>query len=149
MIYADFEVFHDASAEDQVGKTIAKQHEVASTCYLAKARGGYEVPKKHRIHLDRCRQDGFNVLERFLRNLLELAAQNCQCCGAAFGAGDYEGCFNRHETGEYLAALCSSCNVAVRRRKLIPIFFHNGGGYDFHFLVRAIAHLKQEQPRGA
>ena len=44
-----------------------------------------------------------------------------------------------------MAALCSPCNAAIRRRKLIPVFFHNGGGYDFHFLVRAIAHLKQEQ----
>ena len=174
VIYADLVVFHDAPAEGQVGKTIAKQHEAASTCYLAKARGGYEVPKKHRIHLDRCRlQDGpFDVLERFLRNLLELAedhlrwcrdvnvaptfkpgeeeafhaAQNCQCCGAAFGLETMKVLHHRHGTGEYLAALCSPCNVAVRRRKLIPIFFHNRGGYDFHFLVRAIAHLKQEQP---
>ena len=173
VIYADLEVFHDAPAEDLVGKTIAKQHEAASTCYLAKARGGYEVPKKHRMHLDRCRlQDGpFDVLERFLRNLLELAedhlhwcrdvnvaptfkpgeeeayraAQNCQCCGAAFGLETMKVLHHRHGTGEYLAALCSACKVAIRRRKLIPVFFHNGGGYDFHFLVRAIAHLKQEQ----
>ena len=174
VIYADLEVFHDAPAEELVGKTIAKQHEAASTCYLAKARGGYEVPKKHRMHLDRCRlQDGpFDVLERFLRNLLELAedhlhwcrdvnvaptfkpgeeaayhaAQNCQCCGAAFGFETMKVLHHRHGTGEYLAALCSACNVAIRRRKLIPVFFHNGGGYDFHFLVRAIAHLKQEHP---
>ena len=32
-----------------------------------------------------------------------------------------------------------SCNIAAQTPKTIPVVFHNGGGYDFHFLLRYIA----------
>ena len=44
-----------------------------------------------------------------------------------------------HGTGRYLGALCHSCNIAAQTPKTIPAVFHNGGGYDFHFLLRYIA----------
>ena len=44
-----------------------------------------------------------------------------------------------HGTGQYLGALCHSCNIAAQTPKTIPVVFHNGGGYDFHFLLRYIA----------
>ena len=42
-----------------------------------------------------------------------------------------------HGTGQYLGALCHSCNIAAQTPKTIPVVFHNGGGYDFHFLLRS------------
>ena len=29
---------------------------------------------------------------------------------------------------------------------MIPVYFHNGGGFDFYFLIRCIAHLRQQEP---
>ena len=37
------------------------------------------------------------------------------------------------------SSLCHSCNIAAQTPKTIPVVFHNGGGYDFHFLLRYIA----------
>ena len=39
----------------------------------------------------------------------------------------------------YLGALCHSCNIAAQTPKTIPVLLSNGGGYDFHFLLRYIA----------
>ena len=55
------------------------------------------------------------------------AATHCRECLASF------------ETAEKLGALCHSCNIAAQTPKTIPVVFHNGGGYDFHFLLRYIA----------
>ena len=174
VVTADFEVFQENALKDQDGNVIAKQHEVASTCYLAKGRCGYEVPEKHLLRLDRCKMEDrpFDVITRFLRNLLDLAfdhlewcrnvnlspffkpgelesfnqADSCKACGAQFGAATQKVLHHRHGTGEFLAALCTGCNSSIRRRKVVPVFFHNGGGFDFHYLIRAIAHLRQEEP---
>ena len=49
---------------------------------------------------------------------------------------------HNHFTGKYRGAACSSDNSKARLPKNIVIYFHNGGGFDFHFLIRAIADLQ-------
>ena len=45
-----------------------------------------------------------------------------------------------HATGEYLGACHNACNMRMRLNKLhIPVIFHNGKGYDFHAIVRALS----------
>ena len=169
VIYSDIEVFNDRALEKDC-RVKALQHETASTCYTAVGRCGYQVPQQRKIHLDLCRLDDepFAVMERYLRRLLDLAfdflnwqklnipyvltasqqaefdaATTCSLCELAF-TSDKSGqkvAHHRHGTGEYLGALCNGCNLAARRQKTVPVYFHNGGGYDFHFLVRAIAQL--------
>ena len=39
-----------------------------------------------------------------------------------------------HLSGKYRGAACQSCNTKEgKATKLIPVFFHNGSNYDFHF----------------
>lgn len=46
---------------------------------------------------------------------------------------------HNHQTGEYIGALCSRCNLQVSYKYLkIPIFFHNYAGFDCIFLRQAI-----------
>lgn len=46
---------------------------------------------------------------------------------------------HNHQTGEYIGALCSRCNLQVSYKYLrIPIFFHNYSGFDCIFLRQAI-----------
>ncbi|CAE6938650.1 unnamed protein product [Symbiodinium natans] len=171
VIYSDIEVFNDRAQETLDNNRVkALQHETASTCYTAVGRCGYEVPQQHKIHLDLCRADDapFAVMERYLRRLLDLAfdylnwqklnipydltatqqadfdaAVVCSLCDLPFTSDQsrQKVVHHRRGTGEYLGALCNTCNLAVRRQKTVPVYFHNGGGYDFHFLVRAIAQL--------
>ena len=41
-----------------------------------------------------------------------------------------------HYTRKYRGAAHGKCNRALKKDKTIPVGFHNGTKYDFHFLVR-------------
>ena len=62
------------------------------------------------------------------------AATHCRECLASFETTEKK-LHHCHSTGQYLGALCHSAQTP----KTIPVVFHNGGGYDFHFLLRYIA----------
>ena len=66
------------------------------------------------------------------------AATHCRKCLASFETAEKK-LHHCHGAGQYLGALCHSCNIAAQTPKTIPVVFHNGGGYDFHFLLRYIA----------
>jgi len=74
-------------------------------------------------------------------------AERCCFCNCTFEAvGPRLKCADHnHFTGVYRGPACSSCNSKARLPKDIVIFFHNGGGYDFHFLIRAIAELQNSE----
>ena len=43
---------------------------------------------------------------------------------------------HNHFNGKYRGAACQSCNTNEgKASKIIPVFFHNGSGYDFHFII--------------
>ena len=44
-----------------------------------------------------------------------------------------------HCTGEYRSAAYSVCNLKYSVPKEIPIAFHNGSNYDYHFIVQELA----------
>ena len=44
-----------------------------------------------------------------------------------------------HYTGKYRRATHSICNLNYKISKEIPIVFHNGSTYDYHFLIRQLA----------
>ena len=53
---------------------------------------------------------------------------------------------HNHQTGEYIGALCSRCNLQVSYKYLrIPIFFHNYAGFDCIFLRQAINRWNQKR----
>ena len=179
VIYSDIEVFNDRAQEKETlvnGRVKALQHETASTCYTAVGRCGYEVPQRHKIHLDLCRVDDvpFAVMERYLRRLLDLAfdflnwqklnipyvltasqqaefdaATACSLCELPFTSDKSRKkvVHHRHGTGEYLGALCNGCNLAVRRQKTVPVYFHNGGGYDLPARPRRLGAHHQDERR--
>ena len=46
-----------------------------------------------------------------------------------------------HYTGKYRGAAHSNCNLKYRTTKKIPVVFHNGSTYDYHFIIK---HLGRE-----
>ena len=44
-----------------------------------------------------------------------------------------------HYTGKYRGAAHSRCNLNYKIVKEIPVFFHNGFVYDYHFLIKYLA----------
>eukprot|EP01059_Diplonema_ambulator_P031689 TRINITY_DN58_c0_g1_i11.p1 TRINITY_DN58_c0_g1~~TRINITY_DN58_c0_g1_i11.p1 ORF type:complete len:1430 (+),score=280.14 TRINITY_DN58_c0_g1_i11:4710-8999(+) len=43
-----------------------------------------------------------------------------------------------HLTGRFRGMACSKCNLKVKESKEIPVYFHNGRGYDFNFVMEAL-----------
>ena len=50
-----------------------------------------------------------------------------------------------HYTGKYRGAAHSICNSKYSVPKKIPIVFHNGSNYDYHFNVKKIAEEVKKQ----
>ena len=47
-----------------------------------------------------------------------------------------------HITGKYIGASHNACNLnRIESRKKIPVFFHNGKGYDSHFIIDEVANI--------
>ena len=44
-----------------------------------------------------------------------------------------------HYTGEYRGAVHGICNLKYSEPKKIPIVFHNGSDYDYHFIIKELA----------
>ena len=99
----------------------------ASSCYVAVGRCGYVPPKELRLRLTHHERDSDKY-----------HAVHCRECLASFETA---------ENGQYLGALRHSCNIAAQTPKTIPVVFHNGGGYDFHFLLRYIATMGSPRRR--
>ena len=48
-------------------------------------------------------------------------------------------CRKIRDTGEYRGAVHSICNLKYRSPKKIPMIFHNGPNYDYHFITKELA----------
>ena len=44
-----------------------------------------------------------------------------------------------HYTGKYRGGAHSKCNLNYKVVKEIPVFFHNGSVYDYHFIIKYLA----------
>ena len=44
-----------------------------------------------------------------------------------------------HYTGKYRGAAHSNCNLNYKIPKEIPVVFHNGSTYDYHFIIKQLA----------
>ena len=50
-----------------------------------------------------------------------------------------------HNTGEYRGAAHSICNLKCRVPKKVPLVFHNGSNYDYHFIIKELAEEFKKQ----
>jgi hypothetical protein len=88
-----------------------------------------------------------NIPMKITRNDEKAHAEADVCCECKKGFGT---CKNKlkvrhhdHKTGEYIGACHADCNLRMGIRKVkIPVFFHNGKGYDNHFIIQAISRLE-------
>ena len=44
-----------------------------------------------------------------------------------------------HYAGKYRGAAHSKCDLRYRIPKEIPVVFHNGSTYDYHFIIKQLA----------
>ena len=46
---------------------------------------------------------------------------------------------HRHYAGKYRGAAHSICNLRYKTPEEIPVVFHNGSTYDYHFTIKQLA----------
>ena len=73
----------------------------------------------------------------------------CYICKKRFSIDDENGiAFNKnyfkvknhcHYTGKYRGAAHDICNLRYKTPKDIPVVFHNGSPYDYHFIIQELA----------
>ena len=44
-----------------------------------------------------------------------------------------------HYTGKYRGAAHKTCNLMHNTPREIPVVFHNGSSYDYHFIIKTLA----------
>ena len=44
-----------------------------------------------------------------------------------------------HYTGKYRGAAHKICNLIYNTKREIPVIFHNGSSYDYHFIIKGLA----------
>ena len=70
-------------------------------------------------------------------------SKHCHICLKQFSYDKKDKNYNNYKkvrdhcyyTGEYRGAAHSICNLQHKESKEIPIVFHNGSKYDFHFII--------------
>ena len=65
----------------------------------------------------------------------------CYICKKEFNKNDkkqYKVRYHCHYTGKYRGTAHDICNLKYKIPKEIPIVFHNGSAYDYHFIIKEL-----------
>jgi hypothetical protein len=65
-------------------------------------------------------------------------AERCHFCNKEFTETNKKVRDHCHITGKFRGAAHQSCNLNARTSLKIPVFFHNGSGYDFKHFIRKL-----------
>ena len=68
----------------------------------------------------------------------------CHICKKVFSTDDSNKKYHKvrdhcHYTGKYRGAAHGICNLRYKILKEIPVVFHNGSTYDYHFIIKELA----------
>ena len=68
----------------------------------------------------------------------------CYICRKEFNTDDNDKKYHKlkdhcHYTGKYRGAAHDICNLRYKISKEIPVVFHNGSTYDYHFIIKNLA----------
>ena len=62
----------------------------------------------------------------------------CYICKKEFDTKNYQVRDHCHHTGKYRGAAHNICNLRYKIPKEIPVVFHNGSTYDYHFIIKEL-----------
>ena len=109
--------------------TIAK-HRKATKCFIC----GHIFGENKE-----CVFDEFECDEEYVPNIASVKLLDHRFNKIQKNKFDVKCYHHNHQTGAYIGALCSRCNLQVSYKySKIPIFFHNYSGFDSIFLRQAI-----------
>jgi hypothetical protein len=62
-------------------------------------------------------------------------AEKCAVGNCIFSDQNCKVRHHNHFTGEFICAACNNCNLKIRKRPFVPVFFHNMSKYDAHLFI--------------
>ena len=62
----------------------------------------------------------------------------CYICKKEFDKQNYKVRDHCHYTGKYRGAAHNICNLRYKIPKEVPVVFHNGSNYDYHFIIKEL-----------
>ena len=62
----------------------------------------------------------------------------CYICKKEFNKKNYKVRDHSHYTGKYIGAAHNMCNLRYKIQEEVPIVFHNGSTYDYHFIIKEL-----------
>ena len=89
------------------------------------------------INYEKKKMIPFTKEEKTYHNEQEI----CYICKKEFDNSDKKHCIvrdNCHYTGKYRIAAHNICNLRYKIPKEIPVVFHNGSTYDYHFIIKEL-----------
>lgn len=62
----------------------------------------------------------------------------CERCQCAYSNENKKVRHHDHISGQYIGALCNSCNMKFQYKPFLPVYIHNLKGYDAHLFVKSL-----------
>ena len=93
------------------------------------------------------REHGTKIINQEKKKMIPLTIKNeidynkqkiCYICKKEFDKKNYKIRDHCHYTGKYRGAAHNICNLRYIIPKEIPIVFHNGSTYDYHFIIKEL-----------
>ena len=166
VVYADFECITEAISTCQ--PNICKSSTTKMARHVPSGFTYKIVGPEDKLTEDHVTYRGNNVAETFvehmvqveerlittLRNPLPLkmstedehsfqAADKCFICMQELGSDRVRD--HCHVTRKFRCAAHNACNLNLKQRERIPVFFHNLKGYDSHLIMQAIGKMKNKR----
>ena len=160
IIYADLECLLEKMStcyNNPKESSTTKINKHTPSCYLLFTHCSFD---KTKTKLDYYR--GKDCMKKFCKNLREHATKIinygkknmisltikeeidynkqkiCYICKKEFDKKTYKVRDHCHYTGKYRGAAHNICNLRYKISKEIPIVFHNGYTYDYHFIIKEL-----------
>ena len=163
IIYADLECLlekmrtcynnPEESSTTKINKHMPSGYSLFTHCSFDKTKNklnyyrGKDCMKKFCINL---REHATKIINYEKKKMIPLAIKEekyhnkqkiCYICKKEFNTNDkkhYKVKDHCHYTGKYRGAAHNICNLRYKIPKEIPIVFHNGSKYDYHFIVKEL-----------
>ena len=94
-----------------------------------------------------CREHATEIINYEKKKMIPLTTEEkinyneqeiCYICKKEFDEKNYKLRDHCHYTGKYRGAAHNMCNLGYKIPKEIPIVFHNGSTYDYHFVIKEL-----------
>ena len=87
-----------------------------------------------RINYEKKKMIPLTTEEKIYHNEQEI----CYICKKKFDKKNYKVRDHCHYTGKYRGAAHNICNLKYKIPREIPVVFHNGSTYDYHFIIKEL-----------